>query len=196
MAHRTLADFLEELGRAGELAPVDAEVDPCLEVAEITRRVARQAGPALLFRSVKGHDIPLLTNLLGSESRICRALGVETIEEAIGRIDRVLNSSGGEGWLERLRIGSKAGAVANFAANRVKSGACQQIVRLGGDVRSGRTSLPAARRGSQDAGNPFGDGPLRRSRTRTPRSFCRATCRSPAAIGWLPPGRTLPRWSP
>ena len=83
MPHRTLADFLEELGRAGELAPVDAEVDPCLEVAEITRRVARQAGPALLFRSVKGHDIPLLTNLLGTESRICRALGVETIEEAI-----------------------------------------------------------------------------------------------------------------
>ena len=88
MPHRTLADFLEELGRAGELAPVDAEVDPCLEVAEITRRVARQAGPALLFRSVKGHDIPLLTNLLGTEPRICRALGVETIEEATGRMDR------------------------------------------------------------------------------------------------------------
>ena len=133
--HRNLADFLEELGRAGELAPVDAEVDPCLEVAEITRRVARQAGPALLFRSVKGHDIPLLTNLLGSESRICRALGVETIEEATGRMDRLLNSSGGEGWLERLRFGSQSGAVASFAANRVKSGACQQIVRLGSDVQ-------------------------------------------------------------
>ena len=64
-----------------------------------------------MFRSVKGHDIPLLTNLLGSESRICRALGVETIEEAIGRIDRMLNSSGGEGWLERLRFGSRSGAV-------------------------------------------------------------------------------------
>ncbi len=132
--HRTLADFLEELGRAGELAPVDAEVDPCLEVAEITRRVARQAGPALLFRSVKGHDIPLLANLLGTESRICRALGVETIEEAIGRTDRLLNASGGDGWLERLRFGARSGAAASFAANRVKSGACQQIVRLGSDV--------------------------------------------------------------
>ena len=28
MPHRTLADFLEELGRAGELAPVDAKVTP------------------------------------------------------------------------------------------------------------------------------------------------------------------------
>ncbi|MGO9113010.1 MAG: UbiD family decarboxylase [Thermoguttaceae bacterium] len=134
MPHRTLADFLEELGRAGELAPVDAEVDPCLEVAEITRRVARQGGPALLFRCVKGHEIPLLTNLLGTESRICRALGVETIEEAIDRVDRLLNASGGEGWLERLRFGSQSAAVASLAANRVKSGACQQIVRLDSDV--------------------------------------------------------------
>ena len=134
MPHRTLADFLEELGRAGELAPVDAEVDPCLEVAEITRRVARRAGPALLFRCVKGYDLPLLTNLLGSELRICRALGVETIDEATDRVDRGLNSSGSEGWLERLRFGARNGAAASFAANRVKSGACQQIVRLGGDV--------------------------------------------------------------
>ncbi len=147
MPHRTLADFLEELGRAGELAPVDAEVDPCREVAEITRRVARQAGPALLFRCVKGHDIPLLTNLLGSESRICRALGVETIEEAIAHVDRVLNSGGGEGWLERLRVGSRSGAAASFAANRVKSGACQQIVRLGSDVRL--EELPCPHAGSE-----------------------------------------------
>ena len=147
MPHRTLADFLEELGRAGELAPVDAEVDPCREVAEITRRVARQAGPALLFRSVKGHDVPLLTNLLGSESRIYRALGVETIEEAIARVDRVLNSGGGEGWLERLRFGSRTGAAASFAANRVKSGACQQIVRLGSDVQL--EELPCLQTGTE-----------------------------------------------
>ncbi len=147
MSHRTLADFLEELGRAGELAPVDAEVDPCREVAEITRRVARQAGPALLFRSVQGHDIPLLTNLLGSESRICRALGVETIEEAIARVDRLLNSGGGEGWLDRLRFGARSGAAASFAANRVKSGACQQIVRLGSDVQL--EELPCPQAGSE-----------------------------------------------
>jgi len=134
MPHRTLADFLEDLGRAGELAAVDAEVDPCLEIAEVTRRIARQNGPALLFRNVRGHDIPLLTNLFGTESRILRALGAESIEEATERIDRALNSGGGEGWLERLRFGGKSGAAASFAANRVKSGACQQVVCIGSDV--------------------------------------------------------------
>ncbi len=133
MPHRTLADFLEELGRAGELAPVDADVDLCVEAAEITRRVFRQAGPALLFRSVKGHSMPLLTNLFGSESRVCRALGDETIDRAIERIDGLLHGSG-EGWLERLRLGGRGGALAGMAANRVKSGACQQIVRLGNDI--------------------------------------------------------------
>jgi 4-hydroxy-3-polyprenylbenzoate decarboxylase len=133
MAYRTLADFLEDLGRAGELAAVDAEVDPCLEVAEITRRVARQNGPALLFRNVKGRDIPLVTNLFGTESRILRALGAESIEEATARIDRALNG-GGEGWLERLRLGGKSGAATGYAATRVKTGACQQVVRLGSDV--------------------------------------------------------------
>jgi 4-hydroxy-3-polyprenylbenzoate decarboxylase len=134
MPYRTLAEFLDDLGRAGELAAVDAEVDPCLEVAEITRRPARRNGPALLFRNVRGHDIPLLTNLFGTEARILRALGAESIEEATGRIDRALNSGGSEGWLDRLRFGGKGGAAASFAPNRVKSAACQQVVRLGSDI--------------------------------------------------------------
>ena len=54
MPYRNLADFLEDLGRAGELAPIDAEVDPCLEVAEVTRRVARQNGPACSFVTLRG----------------------------------------------------------------------------------------------------------------------------------------------
>ena len=134
MAYRNLADFLEDLGRAGELASIDAEVDPCLEVAEVTRRVARQNGPALLFRNVKGHDIPLVTNLFGTESRILRALGAESIDEATARIDRALNGGGPDGWLGRLRFGGKSGAAASFAANKVKSGACQQVVQIGSDV--------------------------------------------------------------
>lgn len=134
MPYRTLADFLDDLGRAGELAAVDAEVDLCLEVAEITRRTARRKGPALLFRNVRGHDIPLLTNLFGTEARILRALGADSIEEATARIDRALNIGGSEGWLDRLRFGGKGGAAASFAPTKVKSAACQQVVRIGSDI--------------------------------------------------------------
>ena len=40
MQRRCLSDFLEELGQAGELVRVEAEVDPLLEIAELTARVA------------------------------------------------------------------------------------------------------------------------------------------------------------
>ena len=99
----------------------------------------------MLFRSVKGHDIPLLTNLLASESRICRALGVETIEEAIGRVDRVLNSSA-------VKAGWKGFASAQKQCRREFCRQSRKVRRLPADrpfgqrCRPGRTSLPAGRR--------------------------------------------------
>jgi len=86
MSQRSLADFLEELGHAGELIRVEAPVDPVLEAAAVTDRVAKSGGPGLLFGAVKGHDIPLATNLLGSEERICRALRAASLADVANRI--------------------------------------------------------------------------------------------------------------
>jgi 4-hydroxy-3-polyprenylbenzoate decarboxylase len=49
MAYEDLRSFLKALEKEGELRRVRAEVDPYLEVGEITDR-----GPALLFENVKG----------------------------------------------------------------------------------------------------------------------------------------------
>ena len=62
-APRDLRAFLDCLRQAGELVQVDAPVDPHLEVAEVHRRVIAAGGPALLFTSVKGAQMPLVTNL-------------------------------------------------------------------------------------------------------------------------------------
>jgi UbiD family decarboxylase len=70
-----LRTFLEGLRRAGELAEIDVEVDPDLELAEIHRRVIAEGGPALLFKRVKGFDSPTVTNLFGTQSRVERAFG-------------------------------------------------------------------------------------------------------------------------
>lgn len=69
---RSFADFLE---KSGDLVRVRAEVDPRLEVSEITQRVVRRGGPALFFERVRGADFPLVTNLFGSARRIELALG-------------------------------------------------------------------------------------------------------------------------
>ena len=68
-------DFIEMLRREGELAVVAAEVDPYLEIAEITDRASKAHGPALLFRSVKGSALPVLMNQFGSDRRLELAFG-------------------------------------------------------------------------------------------------------------------------
>ncbi len=78
-----LGDFVRHLQARGELLRVTAEVDPKFEVAELTQRVIRQDGPALLFERVKGADFPLVMNLYGSDRRMELALGRPP--EAIGR---------------------------------------------------------------------------------------------------------------
>ena len=61
--------FLDLLKKNGELHIIDAPVDPCLELAEIQRRVVAQQGPALLFTNVKGTDFPVATNLYGTDRK-------------------------------------------------------------------------------------------------------------------------------
>ncbi|MCZ6598629.1 MAG: UbiD family decarboxylase, partial [Planctomycetota bacterium] len=83
--HTDLRSWLQELARESELVEVEAEVDPELELAEIHRRVIAAGGPALLFKRVKGSELPVVTNLFGTRERVERAFGRrprELIEEA------------------------------------------------------------------------------------------------------------------
>jgi UbiD family decarboxylase len=72
-----LRSFLDLLKKEGELRVIDAPVDPCLELAEIQRRVVERQGPALLFTQVKDTKFPVATNLFGTPRRIELAFGHE-----------------------------------------------------------------------------------------------------------------------
>ncbi len=54
MGYRNLQDFVARLEKAGELVRVKEPVSPYLEITEITDRVSKQGGPALLFENVPG----------------------------------------------------------------------------------------------------------------------------------------------
>ncbi len=54
LAYRDLRDFIARLEKEGELRRISAEVDPVLEITEITDRVTRAGRPALLFEKPKG----------------------------------------------------------------------------------------------------------------------------------------------
>src|SRR3954454_18699492 len=73
--HRNLRSYIALLARERDLATVEAEVDPYLELAEVHRRVIARGGPALLFKRVKGSRYPVVTNLFGTARRIELAFG-------------------------------------------------------------------------------------------------------------------------
>src|SRR5204862_1147354 len=98
-----LREWIRLLEREGELARVGAEVDPYLEVTEITDRVVKAGGPALLFERPKGSEHPLLINQFGTERRMCLALGAESLDEVGRRLGDVLEMQPPQGLVEKVK---------------------------------------------------------------------------------------------
>jgi 4-hydroxy-3-polyprenylbenzoate decarboxylase len=127
----SLAEFVEGLAAAGELSRVLIEVDAELEIAEITRRVVQARGPALLFNRVQGRLAAVVTNLLGTPERACRALGVANFGELEERLGQLV-VGGNRSWFDRLRLGQTDAD--RYRPKSIKTAACQQVVRLGRDI--------------------------------------------------------------
>ncbi len=109
MAYKDLREFIKRLEKSGELKRISAEVDPVLEITEITHRVTRAGGPALLFEHPKGSRVPLLINMLGSERRIQLALEVDAFEEVAERIRGFLDMQAPQGLLRQNQDAAQAG---------------------------------------------------------------------------------------
>ena len=69
MGYRTLRSCLDDLAATRQLVRIDAEIDPCLEAAEIQRRVYQAGGPAVYFAKIKGCAFPMVSNLFGTIER-------------------------------------------------------------------------------------------------------------------------------
>jgi len=81
MSFSDLRAFIDELEDRGELKRITTPVHSELEVTEISDRVLRQGGPALLFENVAGHNMPMLTNLFGTADRIALGMGRDSADE-------------------------------------------------------------------------------------------------------------------
>jgi 4-hydroxy-3-polyprenylbenzoate decarboxylase len=128
MAFRDLRDWLDHLRREGELHEVTAEVDPHLEITEITDRVTRAGGPALLFRNVRGSSLPLLINQFGTERRMCMAFGVDRLDDLAARVQSVLEMTPPEGIGDKIRALGRLKSLADSRPKTVRSGPCQEVV--------------------------------------------------------------------
>ena len=135
MAFDSLAQFVAALRRAGELADVRVRVKPYLEIAEITDRVVKAGGPALLFWDVEGSPYPVLTNQFGTEKRMALAFGARSLDEVANRVRNAVkfgipNSLDGR-FAKLLAVGSAAFAV----PRTVTSAPVQEVVEHSPDLR-------------------------------------------------------------
>lgn len=79
MQYNGLADFVADLEKHKQLCRVKTFVDPILEIAEVTDRVNKNHGKALLFENT-GTRFQLLINAFGSDTRLKMALGRNDID--------------------------------------------------------------------------------------------------------------------
>ena len=155
MAYDSLGAFVDALRRAGELHTIGALVDPYLEIAEISDRVVKAGGPALLFTNVKDSRFPVLTNQFGTESRMAMAFGAKSLDDVGARIRSLLDLSLPNSFADRIGKLLSFAPLANAIPKTVKSGSCQDVVIEDPDL----TKLPVLTTWPLDGG-PFITLPL------------------------------------
>ncbi len=131
MAYKDLQQFIDALERAGELIRVKEYVNPHLEITEITDRLSKsENNKALLFENT-GYDFPLLINSMGSNKRMCMALGVDNLDAISKEIEQLFHQLSGpkEGILDKLKMLPMLGQISSWMPKQINGrGACQQII--------------------------------------------------------------------
>ncbi len=131
---KDLKGFLRILEERDEIKKISAPVDPQFEVTEITDRVVKSGGPALYFSNVKGSNIPLVTNLLGSEKRIKLALRIEDYSEIHKRLSLFLDPNIPPDTWGRIRGVFKIKDLASIMPRFDKKASFYKHILLGEDV--------------------------------------------------------------
>jgi 4-hydroxy-3-polyprenylbenzoate decarboxylase len=130
MAYRDMREFIRLLESKGLLKRISVEVDPILEIAEITDRVCKSAGGgyALFFENVRGSQYPVVTNLFGSFQRMALALQVDRIDDIGRRIEELLNQAPPKTLMEKLAALPRLLEFSRYLPKGVKSGPCQEVI--------------------------------------------------------------------
>jgi 4-hydroxy-3-polyprenylbenzoate decarboxylase len=145
MKYKDLRDFISQLERSNELKRIQHPVDPYLEMTEISDRVLRNEGPALLFENPVGHSMPVLANLFGTPHRVALGMGADSVAElrAIGELLAYLKEPEPpkglrDAWRNTLPIFKR---VLDMAPKVVSRAPCQEHVLEGDEVDLGKLPI-------------------------------------------------------
>lgn len=136
MKYKNLREFMDFLETQGELKRITYPVSTHLEMTEISDRVLRAGGPALLFenpmdKSGQSINMPVLCNLFGTTKRVALAMGQEDVSSLrdVGKLLAFLKEpeppKGFKDLLDKLPTFKQ---VLNMPVKRLSSAPCQDIV--------------------------------------------------------------------
>jgi 4-hydroxy-3-polyprenylbenzoate decarboxylase len=150
MAYNDLREFLQVLEKKGLLHRVTVEVDPILEIAEITDRMCKSpnGGKALFFEKVKGSQIPVVTNIFGSFERMCLSLEVESLDDIGKRIEQLLHQSPPKTFKDKIKALFELIEVSKYLPKRVSKAPCQEVINHEPDLNK----LPILKTWPNDGG--------------------------------------------
>lgn len=142
MKYRDLRDFIQQLESQGELKRITHPVSTSLEMTEISDRVLRAGGPALLFeRPLHGgtrNATPVLTNLFGTPRRVAWGMGaadVSALRETGELLASLREPTPPHGMRDALsKVSVLKSALWDMNPRTVRSAPCQETVLEGGDV--------------------------------------------------------------
>jgi 4-hydroxy-3-polyprenylbenzoate decarboxylase len=130
MEYKDLRDFIDQLERGGDLKRISQRISPNLEITEISDRVLRAGGPALLFENPGESKIPLLSNLFGTEQRVAQALG-EDSAAALREVGKLLaflkEPAPPKGFKEAMKTLPIYKKILDMSPKSVKNPKCQQV---------------------------------------------------------------------
>ncbi|MCC8417668.1 MAG: UbiD family decarboxylase [Rickettsia endosymbiont of Bryobia graminum] len=136
MAIKDLPEFLKILEKNGQLKRISYPVSTNLEITEISRRVLKADGPALLFENVikqngAKSDIPVLTNLYANISRIALGLNLKNKDELkkFGELLSFLkNPELPSSFKETFSMLPLAKRILAMSPKIVKNAPCQEVI--------------------------------------------------------------------
>jgi 4-hydroxy-3-polyprenylbenzoate decarboxylase len=152
-----ITSFISELERRKDLARISDAVSPTLEIAAVIDRACKSpgGGPGLVFERPTGFQMPVAANLFGSMSRICLALGVDTLDDLAREIDEMTTPPMPKGFVDALKMLPLVNRLTDLMPKTVKDAPCQEVVR----EDAGLDELPILKTWPEDGG-PFITLPL------------------------------------
>ena len=150
--YKNTQHWIETLESKGQLVRIREYVNPHLEITEITDRISKKYGPALLFENT-GTDFPLLINSMGTEQRMAWALGKEKLDDVAMEMENLIKqlTSPKENIFDKLKLLPALGSIASWMPKTIKGkGECQEVIMKNPDV----TKFPVLKCWPEDGG-PF-----------------------------------------